>query len=160
MAYSANQMLITGLMALSDVTVESGPTHLHPGTHTSAFHRTCALYRRPIKVQTYTGEELHLQQTDQMSIFPETESEKDVLTAEAARKTAPVYALLEAGDLLLFDAKIFHFGGANKSKSPRALLCFSFQRPDGNGKTKKFAGVTYYLHKSLDSKFMLDSFKP
>ena len=40
-----------------------------------------------------------------------------------------VYAELKAGDVLLFDAKIFHFGGANTTSKPRQLLSWSFQKP-------------------------------
>jgi ectoine hydroxylase-related dioxygenase (phytanoyl-CoA dioxygenase family) len=41
-----------------------------------------------------------------------------------------VVSTLNAGDAVVFDARILHCGNANESSQSRALLNFSFKRPD------------------------------
>jgi len=43
------------------------------------------------------------------------------------RETVPAIALLEAGDAALYDGRVLHCGGANRSHEPRALLTITFR---------------------------------
>ena len=62
----------------------------------------------------------------------------------------PVHALMNAGDILIFDTKLFHFGGANISKNPRALLCLAFQSFEAGSKDINIVdGFTYHCHSSV-----------
>lgn len=73
------------------------------------------------------------------------------------------YAQLQAGDVLLFNTMIFHYGGANVSQLPRALLSFSFQRGN-NGEnglpttTDPIDGFTYHCHSSVKGNWTLGNF--
>ena len=53
----------------------------------------------------------------------EDRAKEDALTASPL-----IRMCMDAGDVLLFDTKVFHFGGGNGSERARNLLCFSFQQ--------------------------------
>ena len=67
-------------------------------------------------------------------------------------------ALLDIGDILLYDAKLFHFGGANTSSDPRALLMFSFQECTPWGSIERVSGFNYRCDSSVEGKYRLGSF--
>ena len=85
--------LFASFIALHDVTIDMGPTHFFPGTHTNT-------------------EPFHLSQGD-------------------TRKKKPHYALLRAGDLVIFDMRIQHFGAANDPLrgQTRIFLNLTFRNP-------------------------------
>lgn len=62
------------------------------------------------------------------------------------------------GDVLLYDSKIFHFGGANSSIIPRPLLFFSFQECTPWGFIDYVSGYTYNCHHSVKGKYAINSF--
>ena len=68
------------------------------------------------------------------------------------------YAQLQAGDVLLFNTMLFHYGGANLSAHPRALLSFSFQRSAPCGSMQPINGFTYHCHSSVQGRYSLGSF--
>ena len=69
-------------------------------------------------------------------------------------------ALLNVGDILIFDTKTFHYGSANTSDEARAMLCFSFQDCSGADRPlQKAFGFTYHIDQStLDRGFLLSDF--
>ena len=62
------------------------------------------------------------------------------------------------GDILIYDTKLFHYGSANKSTEPRALLAFSFQSCTPWGSTEKINGFTYHCHPTINGKYRVEDF--
>jgi ectoine hydroxylase-related dioxygenase (phytanoyl-CoA dioxygenase family) len=86
------------------------------------------------------------------------DAEADDAAVRLAAESAPSAAVLEAGDVLLYDSSLFHFGGANLSQLPRALLMFSFQEATPWGSHEEVQGFTYHYHHSILGKLTLGSF--
>lgn len=63
-----------------------------------------------------------------------------------------VYAMLEPGDILIFDTKLFHHGTSNMSLLTRALMCLSFQKKDVFGNSETVNGFTYHCDRSVSNK--------
>ena len=83
--------------------------------------------------------------------------EKMSLQAEMRRAYPVTYALMDTGDIVLFNTKVMHFGGANNSGKTRTLLSFSFQKSG----TVLADGFTYHAHSSVkNAKLMLRDFPP
>ena len=59
--------------------------------------------------------------------------------------------LLRAGDVLVMDTKVWHYGGENTSRRERFLLQFSFLGAQcaGGGAPPRPRGFTYHLDGSL-----------
>ena len=149
--------IISGFIALCDITIDNGPTHLHASTHTQSFHEWRIRESRSKSVSyssdgsAETDEEI-FNALDQRGSIPSAADDSDDIASRL-----PLRALLSAGDMLIFDTKLFHFGGANVSSSPRALLCFAFQGGDVGAKVE---GFTYHCHESIvDMKATLASFE-
>lgn len=106
---SETALIYTALFALQDIEPEMGPTHLWPGTHTVAHHATLW--------STNTGGKLTVADADEAFGVPH-------------RKMT-----LKAGDLVLYDSRTMHCGGANCSEKRRSVFCISVMgpgiRPDG-----------------------------
>jgi len=200
--YSLHQLLITGFVALEDVTLEQGPTRVFPRTHSFSFwkHRNFktapqglvfsadgeveAMQPAYFEVAGKLYEQMaitssqgaHIQAQSEAAAAPDRIESPDTSTSpcgierELITGTEPVpnihspqdgeVAMLKAGDILLFDTRIFHQGTANVSQRPRALLSFSFQRRDLLGQAKAIDGFTYHIHQSFLNKFSLGDFKP
>lgn len=151
--YSEDNLLISGYIALSDVTLEDGPTCLHGGSHTEAFHRSINI----IPLNNYYNSDGSM---DEVYLRPGEETIRDTLEETVSEAlTIPVrYAQLKAGDILLFNTMVLHYGSANTSSLPRALLSFSFQRNNAAGNMVPINGFTYHCHSSVAGKYTLDNF--
>ena len=101
---------------------------MYQGSHTKAFHHIKA---QPIanmqKFYSPDGYDEEIKAYEHSFKIADAQSN----TAEALSADYPQYcAILEPGDMLLFDTKIAHHGLANTSLFSRSLLCFAFQQPD------------------------------
>ena len=153
--------IIIGFVALSAVSLASGPTCLFAGSHTRAFHQQHvggegeALRRA--KYYDASGEAEEIGQDEETK--PHSASEAEAEAVRLVAQSAPSAALLDAGDVLLYDSSLFHFGSANVSTLPRALLMFSFQEAPPWGTHEEVPGFTYNYDESIRNKFTLESFK-
>jgi hypothetical protein len=85
---------------------------------------------------------------------------EETAAVKCARDAPPCYAQLSAGDILLFNTMIFHYGGANTSQLPRALLSFSFQNnASGSGRAEPINGFTYHCENELQGAYALHDFQ-
>lgn len=101
--YQSEPPLLTCFVALQDIHLEMGPTYFLPKTHTAAAHH----------------------QFDDIT-FNDV-SNRDAMLAERRN----IAALLNAGDVSVFDSRTMHCGGANdiSEGATRALLYVSFRNP-------------------------------
>lgn len=156
--YSNNNIILTGVVALSRVSLENGPTCLFAGSHTKAFHDR-HVSSTVLDVSHYNPDGSHdnistpLQKSVQVEI-----DEKEVLIVNKTTSQAAHAAILDPGDILLYNTQIFHYGGANISSTPRAILMFSFQQCTPWGSFEKVNGFTYNCHHSVKGKLRIDSF--
>ena len=95
-------LFCTALVALQDVSLEMGPTVLYAGTHTKRFHDA----RREYTARA--GPQVRVVGEDPLRAHP------------------PSAMTLDAGDMVVFDTRVFHQGTENTSLTRRSLLCFSF----------------------------------
>ena len=153
--YSDDNLLISGYIALSDVTLDDGPTCLHGGSHTQSFHNQ--IYTKPLDSYYNSDgsiDETYLHQDKGNALLEEQNKENTIKSLNL-----PIhYAQLKAGDILLFNTMVFHYGSANTSLLPRALLSFSFQRNNDSGLMEPINGFTYHCHSSVSGKYTLDNF--
>eukprot|EP00933_Yihiella_yeosuensis_P050596 TRINITY_DN48393_c0_g1_i1.p1 TRINITY_DN48393_c0_g1~~TRINITY_DN48393_c0_g1_i1.p1 ORF type:complete len:417 (+),score=84.47 TRINITY_DN48393_c0_g1_i1:53-1252(+) len=111
-AVATNTALIfTSLIALQDVDADMGPTHVWPASHTVEHHAT-----------------LWSTSTDVAGKLSVPEADK-AFGIDHSKMT------LKKGDLVLYDSRVMHCGGANNSDKRRSLMCISVMgpgiRPDG-----------------------------
>jgi len=120
-------IICTALVALQDVSSSMGPTHLWPGTHTVNHHATLW--------GTCVGGKL------------------SVAAADEAFGVDRVDMTLQKGDMVIYDSRTMHCGGANTSQSRRSVLCISLMgpgiRPDG---------TTWTMLPSLQNRLRLSDF--
>lgn len=144
--------LVTTFVALQDIHTAMGPTTIYPGTHTPEFHARVKLKRICAAGVVYSP------------IGMDVDVEVDPI--EELAEDAPVACILREGDIVLMNAKVHHFGGANQSAIPRYLLQFSLLSAMGctceqntcacDRKLVRPAGFTYQLDESATSKTMAD----
>ena len=154
MQYTDKTKIISCFIALKDVTAEDGPTTLFPETHTKAFHeRNTAAYSMEKVTFSADGERESnedIRYSTSIESIPSNNTMDDLEASKLARFDGAKQALLCAGDILLFDTTIFHFGEANQSDIPRVLLGFAFQsnRGDNNAcfEIDKSNGFTYHIN--------------
>merc|ERR1712048_726587 len=120
-------MIYTALIALQDIEPDMGPTHVWPCTNTVEHHATLW--------GTHVAGKLSIDDADKEFGI-------------AHKKMT-----LKKGDLVLYDSRTMHCGGANNSQTRRSVLCVSVMgrgvRPDG---------TTWTMLKSLRNKLNLASF--
>lgn len=163
-------LIICGLIALTTVTLENGPTCVFAGSHTEAFHGQL----KPKEHSNFFCPDGHdiekIEFENSLNDFQSTDSRTKIIQATYF----PQCVTLNAGDILLFDTKLAHHGLANRSKIPRALLCFAFQEPMTESLSSqdeeypattqqrcipKVDGFTYHFHPSMiQARLHLDSF--
>jgi hypothetical protein len=165
---SDQTLILTAMLALQDISLQNGPTFVYSGSHAKEFHKR---HRRHVQ----SGDDAHYDSygdivhegylghgendiTDGRVDEEEDEDENYV-------PPVPFYAELKCGDLLLFDAKLFHFGGANASEHSRDLLSWSFQKPAyaafyTQEQSPIINGFTYHIKKELKSALVLQDFQP
>ena len=168
---SPRHRIISVFMALSSVTLKSGPTCLFAGSHTASFHRRHvggagdAMHRASFYSSSEEeGGEEEGQQGDagdkeekkRALEWSQRETAQQKLDIDVATAAAPVAALLEAGDILIYDSALFHYGGANVSLLPRALLMFSFQEGTSWGSYEEVTGFTYNCDASVKGVYSLN----
>ena len=124
-------LILSAFIALTHVTLENGPTCMYEGSHTAAFHHakaeSVANVQKYYSTDGYDEEILEYEATVRAANTTDTQRHTE---AEETSAAYPAYcAVLEPGDMLLFDTKIAHRGMANGSLLPRSLLCFAFQQP-------------------------------
>lgn len=146
----SNAFILSGFIATSQVLLSNGPTCLYPGTHSKAYHRRIPKKRNNIYYSP-EGEAIELEPLMSANIEDgyDDETLEETLAADIAFNCDPQTAILEIGDILLFDTKIFHYGSANLSSVNRALLSFSFQERNSSGNIENIEGFTYHYHDSL-----------
>ena len=54
---------------------------------------------------------------------------REAMIADGPPKVEPVRPVVPTGSAVLFDSRVWHFGTANRSKSPRPVLYNSYHRP-------------------------------
>lgn len=165
--YCNNDFILSGFIALTDVTIENGPTCVFAGTHTESFHKyipksqpNTVHYTSDGYVDDYDGgdgDDDTRTAEEKMNRQEEEENEEARLLKEVIG-VKEVSALLKIGDILIFDTRVFHYGAANTSKLPRALLMFSFQESTHRGKEDRVQGFTYHLHSTVRDQYRLHDF--
>jgi hypothetical protein len=158
--------LCTAFVALQNTTNEClGPTMIHPATHTQQFHtRLEEQFREEqesdSKMTNNSVVETLLARYETMcrSIAPRALD----LIRDRPREAIPaaltipehqaVPMLLEEGDMVVMDTRVFHWGGENRAPNSgieapghaaagvRRLLQFSFQAPEKGGAMQKELG--------------------
>jgi len=120
-------LIYTCLAALQDVSSDMGPTHVWPATNTVEHHATLW--------STHVGGKLGVQEAD------------EAFGIEHKKM------LLAKGDLVLYDSRTMHCGGANSSAERRSVFCVSTMgpgiRPDG---------TTWTMLRSLRSRLLISDF--
>lgn len=144
----ANCSLVTSFIALQDVDAAMGPTTVYPGTHTEDFHALARSMRSsaPAGVPAEGFDNYSVRSID-----------------ELAPKTARQIVLRE-GDMLVMDARIYHFGSANESDADRYLMqvsLLSSSRKSSDGKLPvRPLGFVYHLDEAAKGKTMADFVRP
>ena len=137
--FTTSNKIIASFVALSTVSMTSGPTCLFAGSHTEAFHRRHvnssildpSFYSSDGSSDDIDSLSQHSYDDGRKNNTPNTavddDNTEDSNAVNLAASSRACAALLEPGDVLLYDTSLFHYGGANSSTDPRALLMFSFQ---------------------------------
>jgi ectoine hydroxylase-related dioxygenase (phytanoyl-CoA dioxygenase family) len=165
---SSDTLILTTMLALKPITKTHGPTFLYEGSNTRSFH---TLHRKNTQANGHSHYDTY---GDLEASQGEIDVEEDAEEGKEAPGTAPaapvvVFAGLDRGDVLVFDAKLFHFGGANGTDQSRDLLSWSFQKPvappayDVGGEHVSFPidGFTYHMDPAVrGQRHVLSDFGP
>lgn len=120
-------LIYTCLVALQDVETDMGPTHVWPGTNTVEHHATLWASSSGAKLMVDDADKAFGVQRRDMT--------------------------LQKGDLVIYDSRTMHCGGANNSQKRRSVFVVSTMgpgiRPDGS---------TWTLLPSLRNRLMLGDF--
>lgn len=155
--FTVEHSILSVFVALSPVPIECGPTCFIASSNNREFHR-----RYTHKATNYYSSdgisEDYLNEIDIDDSTQVSSSSYNINTEEIAYQE-PIYAVLGAGDMVIFDSKVVHYGSANSTKHPRTLLHFSFQQQ--NNGTREFDvinGFTYHMHNSTRNRYQLYNF--
>lgn len=171
----SSPLILSAFIALTPVTLENGPTCIYRGSHTAAFHHAKA--EPTANKHHYYSTDGYDEELKEFQNDIRSDSEKDSVQISTQEKEdalaidyPPYVAVLEPGDMLLFDTKIAHHGLANNSSTSRSLLCFAFQEPDAENSSRfstpvegephtvdimtnrlspRVEGFTYHCHTSM-----------
>lgn len=152
-----NADLISCFVAMQEINLENGPTCVYSESHTNEFHK----YRDNIvpkssqSTSTYYNNDGSLVEEEQTTTTNDEILPIDINLRQKNEKintSNPIAAILDVGDILIFNAKIFHFGSKNISAVDRLLMSFSFQKLDMNGDAIPIKGFTYHLSNSMQNK--------
>ena len=156
--YSDHTLLFTTFLALQDVDASLGPTIVFPRTHTDQFHRRVRVANAEANAHAGGGEEslsLSLPRFFDL-LMP------DWLRLGGATLRPPFDELpheqmtLRAGDVLIYDTRLFHCGGANCATAGdddakrRVLLQFSLLAPNPRTGQVDFEGAFVSLAPELE----------
>lgn len=140
----ANCSLVTSFVALQDIDASMGPTTVYPRTHTEDFH-VLARGMRSIAPSGVPAEGFDSYSARSI----------DELAPETAREV-----ILREGDMLVMDARIYHFGSANTSDKERYLMQLSLlssSQKSGGGKLPvRPLGFVYHIDEAAKGKTMAD----
>ena len=136
--------LASVFVALQEINMAMGPTFIVPYTHLPSYHQTVVTKKESYNSEgevehvvtsgTCTGAE-HPKSNDKgQVIFTEQDVEKGAI-------------LCHGGESYIMDSRCAHLGGANTSTTPRAVLCFAFQREND----VKVKGFTYHIDEEVDA---------
>jgi ectoine hydroxylase-related dioxygenase (phytanoyl-CoA dioxygenase family) len=155
-----NDLIISGFLAMSPITIDRRPTCVFPGTHMREFHASISALAN--RATYYTADGTLENYVVGAAALPQTPRFSEGSVRSHGESFAGIYsenALLEPGDLLLFDTRLFHYGSANISESPRPLIYFSFQSPQNQrASIRSIDGFTYHCDKSVRGKSQLKDF--
>ena len=132
--------LASVFVALHDINLNMGPTHVLEKTHLPSFHETVV-----VKKETYNseGELEDMIVGDNDGGEGSTPSKRVVFTDEIIRDAA---IECKGRDVYVMDSRCAHLGGGNKSERARAVLCFAFQRATD----PKVPGFTYHIDPEVE----------
>ena len=161
--FSKSDKIIAGFVALSHVKLTNGPTCLFAGSHKKGFHMR-HVDNDILRQSHYTADgSLEVEQlkseAGNKTVEHVLETSSETNDINEVMSSLPYAAVLEIGDILIYDSQIFHFGGANVSLHPRVLLMFAFQQCPPWGVVNKINGFTYHCHSSVLGKYNLNDFK-
>jgi hypothetical protein len=74
------------------------------------------------------------------------------------RENPPKAIIVNAGDMVCMNCKAFHYGDANTSRTPRALLNVTFQEPGPSGTLESLHGFTYHIEEGIRGRYQLGDF--
>ena len=147
--------LISCFVAMQNVSIDSGPTCLYSASHSNEFHRYRNNIIHPKSSQaTYYDSDGSLIEEENNHNNADADDNIDIDLREkndAINSSIPIAAILQVGDILMFNCKIFHFGSENVSLLDRLLLSFTFQSVDMNGESIPVKGFTYHLSDDMKS---------
>ena len=155
--YSNNNKIIAGFIALSPVLLESGPTCLYAGSHTQQFARR-HVDNTIFDVSHYNSDGSDAIDSNTIPPKINTNSSADDVAVDVTAASPAVAAILDVGDIVIYNTQLFHYGGANTTTIPRALLMFAFQQRTPWGSVDKVSGFTYNCHGSVEGRYRLESF--
>mmetsp|Transcript_29490 Transcript_29490/g.83182 ORF Transcript_29490/g.83182 Transcript_29490/m.83182 type:complete len:282 (-) Transcript_29490:296-1141(-) len=141
----ANDTIITGFIALSPVTMLHGPTCLFPGTHTKEFHDS---------IPTTPYAHYYSADGNPEAEFLSEERRPRPREEFVRSRQSSIFAVMDVGDILMFDTRVLHYGSGNMSEEPRPLVAFSFQGPSND----HIHGFTYHCHGSVRGRWQLQNF--
>lgn len=133
--FSRNSFIVSVFVALAPVRMENGPTCIFSGSHTAESHEANA--RKTTRFYNSDGSE---------DVPPDWDRDWEAATGHGDdyhslpldQKYPEIGAMMEPGDILLFNTQVLHCGGANTSQKPRALLSFSFQNVNADNDNLHF----------------------
>jgi len=146
-----NPRILSVFVAMEDITIDKGPTCLYAETHEEWFHELIRADATKPSIYTSDGTIEHFD--EEILHEPVVSQAKEWLSMQQ-----PQHAALSAGDLLIFNTTVHHFGTSNKSKEARNLLSFSFQQRDEHGNVPIVDGFTYYILPELVGQYELQKF--
>lgn len=151
--HSNQTMLYTTFLALQDVDRSLGPTCVFPATHTEDFHRR--VRRANMEWSASAGEEVSLSVPRFFDLL--TPDWFGGATLRPPFDEIPAeHMTLDAGDILIYDTRLYHCGGANCATAGdddakrRVLLQFSFLAPNPQTGRVDFEGAFVSLAPELE----------
>lgn len=146
--------LVSCMVAMQDISLENGPTFVYSRSHTKEFHKyRDGLSKTRASQATYYNNDGSLVEDDIHILNNDILDDDDIELKkrnERINMALPISAILEKGDCLIFNCKLFHFGSQNISSSDRLLLSFTFQKLV-RGDSIPIKGFTYHLSNSMKS---------
>ena len=171
--------LCTTWVALQDVTPAMGPTVIYPYSHiycnTKELQRAASQQRQydslgrsqqdraalTINKRCVSAGDVELVDTDTESTLSRGLEEKNPLEdseTTANPRPSPDHMLLRVGEMVSMNAKVLHYGAANHSQRPRALLNVTFQEPEQDGSFGEIDGFTYHINPLLHGRYRVADF--
>ena len=154
--YSDQTLLFTTFIALQDIDRSLGPTCVFPATHTEAFHRKARLAK--MEWGAGAGEEASLPIPRCFDLLkPDWLTPSGEVTLRPPFDEIPAeHITLRAGDVLIYDTRLYHCGGANCATAGdddakrRVLLMFSLLAPNPRTGRVDYQGAYVNLAPELE----------